>query len=212
MIQVNNVTKQFKTQLVLNGISVNYEAGKIHGIIGRNGSGKTVFLQLLCGLMRPTSGTVAVGGKVLGEDVDFAPDTGIIIENPSFLAYKSGYGNLKDLATIQNRIQKQEIVDAMNRVGLDASSKKRVGKYSLGMRQRLGIAQAIMEHPKLLILDEPMNGLDAQGLEDIRELLRGLKAGGTTILLASHNPDDIETLCDTVCQIQDGALMKVSSW
>ncbi|MCI8844017.1 MAG: ATP-binding cassette domain-containing protein [Oscillospiraceae bacterium] len=212
MIQVNNVTKQFKTQLVLNGISVNYEAGKIHGIIGRNGSGKTVFLQLLCGLMRPTSGTVAVGGKVLGEDVDFAPDTGIIIENPSFLAYKSGYGNLKDLAAIQNRIQKQEIVDAMNRVGLDASSKKRVGKYSLGMRQRLGIAQAIMEHPKLLILDEPMNGLDAQGLEDIRELLRGLKAGGTTILLASHNPDDIETLCDTVCQIQDGALMKVSSW
>ena len=212
MIQVNNVTKQFKTQLVLNGISVNYEAGKIHGIIGRNGSGKTVFLRLLCGLLRPTSGTVAVGGKVLGEDVDFAPDTGIIIENPSFLAYKSGYGNLKDLAAIQNRIQKQEIVDAMNRVGLDASSKKRVGKYSLGMRQRLGIAQAIMEHPKLLILDEPMNGLDAQGLEDIRELLRGLKAGGTTILLASHNPDDIETLCDTVCQIQDGALMKVSSW
>lgn len=212
MIQVNNVTKQFKTQLVLNGISVNYEAGKIHGIIGRNGSGKTVFLRLLCGLMRPTSGTVAVGGKVLGEDVDFAPDTGIIIENPSFLAYKSGYGNLKDLAAIQNRIQKQEIVDAMNRVGLDASSRKRVGKYSLGMRQRLGIAQAIMEHPKLLILDEPMNGLDAQGLEDIRELLRGLKAGGTTILLASHDPDDIETLCDTVCQIQDGALRKVSGW
>ena len=206
MIQVNNVTKQFKTQLVLNGISVNYEAGKIHGIIGRNGSGKTVLLRLLCGLMRPTSGTVTVGGKVLGEDVDFAPDTGIIIENPSFLAYKSGYGNLKDLAAIQNRIQKQEIVDAMNRVGLDASSRKRVGKYSLGMRQRLGIAQAIMEHPKLLILDEPMNGLDAQGLEDIRELLRGLKAGGTTILLASHDPDDIETLCDTVCQIQDGEI------
>lgn len=212
MIQVNNVTKQFKTQLVLNGISVNYEAGKIHGVIGRNGSGKTVFLRLLCGLLRPTSGTVTVGGKVLGEDVDFAPDTGIIIENPSFLTYKSGYGNLKDLAAIQNRIQKQEIVDAMNQVGLDASSRKRVGKYSLGMRQRLGIAQAIMEHPKLLILDEPMNGLDAQGLEDIRELLRNLRAEGTTILLASHNPDDIETLCDTVCQIQDGALMKVSGW
>ena len=116
------------------------------------------------------------------------------------------------MAAIQNRIQKQEIVDAMNQVGLDASSKKRVGKYSLGMRQRLGIAQAIMEHPKLLILDEPMNGLDAQGLEDIRELLRNLRAEGTTILLASHNPDDIETLCDTVCQIQDGALMKVSGW
>lgn len=212
MIQVNNVTKQFKTQLVLNGISVNFETGKIHGIIGRNGSGKTVFLRLLCGLMRPTSGTVTVGGKVLGEDADFAPDTGIIIENPSFLSYRSGYVNLKDLAAIQNRIHKQEIVDAMNLVGLDASNRKRVGKYSLGMRQRLGIAQAIMEHPKLLILDEPMNGLDAQGLEDIRKLLLNLKDGGTTILLASHNPEDIETLCDTVSQIQDGALIEINGW
>lgn len=212
MIQVNNVTKQFKTQLVLDGISVNFETGKIHGIIGRNGSGKTVFLRLLCGLMRPTSGTITVGGKVLGEDTDFAPDTGIIIETPSFLNYRSGYGNLKDLAAIQNRIHKQEIVDTMNQVGLDAFSKKRVGKYSLGMRQRLGIAQAIMEHPKLLILDEPMNGLDAQGLKDIRRLLLDLKAQGTTILLASHNTEDIEMLCDTVSQIQDGELIKISGW
>lgn len=212
MIQVNDVTKTFKNQSVLEHITVQFEAGKIHGIIGKNGSGKTVFLRLLCGLMSPTAGTVTVGGKQLGKDVDFAPDTGIIIETPSFLTYKSGYANLKDLAVIRNQIGKQEIRDTMELVGLDPDSKKRVGKYSLGMRQRLGIAQAIMEKPKLLILDEPMNGLDTQGVEDIRSLLLRLKEEGTTILLASHNTEDIDTLCDTVSRIQDRELLQVRGW
>ena len=212
MIQIRNVTKEFKNQAVLENVTVQFEAGKIHGIIGKNGSGKTVFLRLLCGLMSPTSGTIIVDGKEIGKDVDFAPDAGIIIETPSFLTYKSGYRNLKDLAAIRNKIQKGEVVWAMNQVGLDPFNKKRVGKYSLGMRQRLGIAQAIMEHPKLLILDEPMNGLDAQGLELIRNLLLELKAGGTTILLASHNAEDIELLCDTVSRIQDRQFIKVSGW
>ena len=212
MIQVRNVTKEFKNQAVLENVTVQFEAGKIHGIIGKNGSGKTVFLRLLCGLMSPTSGTIIVDGKEIGKDVDFAPDAGIIIETPSFLTYKSGYRNLKDLAAIRNKIQKGEVVRAMNQVGLDPFNKKRVGKYSLGMRQRLGIAQAIMEHPKLLILDEPMNGLDAQGLELIRNLLLELKAGGTTILLASHNAEDIGLLCDTVSRIQDRQFIKVSGW
>lgn len=212
MIQVNDVTKTFKNQSVLEHITVQFEAGKIHGIIGKNGSGKTVFLRLLCGLMSPTAGTVTVGGKQLGKDVDFAPDTGIIIETPSFLTYKSGYANLKDLAVIRNQIGKQEIRDTMKLVGLDPDSKKRVGKYSLGMRQRLGIAQAIMEKPKLLILDEPMNGLDTQGVEDIRSLLLRLKEEGTTILLASHNTEDIDTLCDTVSRIQDRELLQVRGW
>lgn len=212
MIQVRNVTKEFKNQAVLENVTVQFEAGKIHGIIGKNGSGKTVFLRLLCGLMSPTSGTIIVDGKEIGKDVDFAPDAGIIIETPSFLTYKSGYRNLKDLAAIRNKIQKGEVVRTMNQVGLDPFNKKRVGKYSLGMRQRLGIAQAIMEHPKLLILDEPMNGLDAQGLELIRNLLLELKAGGTTILLASHNAEDIELLCDTVSRIQDRQFIKVSGW
>ncbi len=153
MIQVRNVTKEFKNQAVLENVTVQFEAGKIHGIIGKNGSGKTVFLRLLCGLMSPTSGTIIVDGKEIGKVVDFAPDAGIIIEPPSFLTYKSGYRNLKDLAAIRNKIQKGEVVRAMNQVGLDPFNKKRVGKYSLGMRQRLGIVQAIMEHPKLLILD-----------------------------------------------------------
>lgn len=212
MIQVNDVTKTFKNQSVLEHITVQFEAGKIHGIIGKNGSGKTVFLRLLCGLMSPTTGTVTVGGKQLGKDVDFAPDTGIIIETPSFLTYKSGYANLKDLAVIRNQIGKQGIRDTMDLVGLDPNSKKRVGKYSLGMRQRLGIAQAIMEKPKLLILDEPMNGLDTQGVEDIRSLLLRLKEEGTTILLASHNTEDIDTLCDTVSRIQDRELLQVRGW
>lgn len=212
MIQVNNVTKEFKTQCVLVNTTVHFEAGKIHGIIGKNGSGKTVLLRLLCGLMSPTSGSIIVNGKTLGKDTDFAPDTGIIIETPNFLTYKSGYANLKDLAVIRNQIHRDEIIEAMKKVGLDPYSKKRTGKYSLGMRQRLGIAQAIMEHPKLLILDEPMNGLDVQGVEDIRKLLLELKADGTTILLASHNTEDIDTLCDTVSRIQDCHLIKERGW
>lgn len=209
MIQVNDITKEFKTQTVLEHITVNFEAGRIHGLIGKNGSGKTVFLRILCGLMAPSSGTVTVAGKVLGKDTDFSPETGIIIETPSFLTYKSGFGNLKDLASIRHRISKDEIAHAMELVGLDPASKKRVGKYSLGMRQRLGIAQAIMERPKLLILDEPMNGLDAQGVEDIRQLLLSLKAEGTTILLASHNPEDIEMLCDTVHRVENKTLTRM---
>ena len=212
MIQVNNVTKEFKRQCVLNNVTVQFAAGKFHGIVGKNGSGKTVFLRLLCGLMSPTNGSITVGGKILGKDTDFAPDTGIIIETPNFLTYKSGYANLKDLAAIRNSIHRNEIIDAMSKVGLDPYSKKRVGKYSLGMRQRLGIAQAIMEHPKLLILDEPMNGLDSQGLEDIRKLLLELKEAGTTILLASHNTEDIDVLCDTVSRIQDCHLIKDRGW
>lgn len=211
-IIVNNISKEFKSHCVLDHISVNFEAGKIHGIIGKNGSGKTVFLRLLCGLMSPSSGTVMVNGKVLGQDSDFAPNTGIIIETPSFLPYHSGYRNLRDLAAIRNIIHKDDIVDAMEKVGLDATSKKHVGKYSLGMRQRLGIAQAIMEHPALLILDEPMNGLDTQGIEDIRQLLLSLRTSGTTILLASHSTEDIDVLCDTVCRIQDRQLIKVYGW
>lgn len=208
MIYVQNVTKLFKGQTVLENVSFHFEAGRIHGIIGRNGSGKTVLLRLLCGLMLPTSGSVTVGGKVLGRDVDFAPDTGVIIETPSFLPFKSGYANLRDLASIRNVIGRDEIVQAIETVGLDPKSKKRVGKYSLGMRQRLGVAQAIMEHPKLLLLDEPMNSLDAQGVEDIRSLLLKLRDEGVTILLVSHDREDIDRICDTVSLLENRTLSK----
>lgn len=148
-----------------------------------------------------------VDGKQLGKDVDFAPDAGIIIETPCFLPYLSGFQNLKELASIRNIISKEEIAEAMEQVKLDPSSRKHVGKYSLGMRQRLGIAQAIMERPRYLILDEPMNGLDTQGMEDVRELLQKQKETGVTVILASHSMEDIRLLCDTVHRIQDASLI-----
>ena len=164
-------------------------------------------MRLLCGLMRPTKGQVMADGKQLGQDVDFVPDAGIIIETPCFLPYLSGFQNLRELASIRNLISREEIAAAMEKVGLDPASRKRVGQYSLGMRQRLGIAQAIMERPRYLILDEPMNGLDTQGMEDMRKLLQKQKEAGVTVILASHSMEDIRLLCDTVYRIQDAALI-----
>lgn len=187
-------------------ITVSFERGKIYGIIGKNGAGKTVLLKCICGLLYVDTGIISVDGKVLGRDMDFAPNTGIIIETPSFLPYKSGIGNLRDLASIQRKIGISEITQTMNKVGLNPNNKKRVGAYSLGMRQRLGIAQAIMEDPDILILDEPMNGLDRHGTEEIRQLLLTLKSQGKTILLASHNLEDIEILCDIVYEMDGGQL------
>lgn len=212
IIDVDHVSKKFKNQIVLNSTTISFEAGKIYGIVGANGSGKTVFLKLLCGLLCPTTGTITVNGKVLSKDRDFAPETGILIETPSFLPYKSGMGNLVDLAAIRHIIGKEKIIETMHMVGLDPDSKKWVGKYSLGMRQRLGIAQAIMEEPSLLLLDEPMNGLDKQGCKDMRELFVRLREKGTTIILASHIAEDIQVLCDAVCEMENGILTKIRGW
>ena len=188
MIEIQNLTKVFQEQTVLQNINATFDAGLIHGVIGKNGAGKTVLLRLLCGLMHPSKGQVIVDGKQLGKDVDFAPDAGIIIETPCFLPYLSGFQNLKELASIRNIISKEEIAEAMEQVKLDPSSRKHVGKYSLGMRQRLGIAQAIMERPRYLILDEQ-------------------KETGVTVILASHSMEDIRLLCDTVHRIQDASLI-----
>lgn len=212
LIEVNGVSKQFKNQTALKETTIPFEEGKIHGIVGMNGSGKTVFLKLLCGLLCPTAGAITVCGKVLGKDRDFAPDTGILIETPNFLPYKSGMGNLWDLASIQRKVGKEQIAETMLTAGLDPASKKWVGKYSLGMRQRLGIAQAIMEDPALLLLDEPMNGLDKRGCEDMRALFSGLRDAGKTIVLASHIAEDIQVLCDTVCEMENGVLSKTKGW
>lgn len=212
LIEVSGVSKQFKNQTALKETTISFEEGKIHGIIGMNGSGKTVFLKLLCGLLCPTTGTITISEKVLGKDRDFAPNTGILIETPSFLPYKSGIGNLWDLASIRHTVGKEKIAETMRAVGLDPASKKWVGKYSLGMRQRLGIAQAIMEEPSLLLLDEPMNGLDKQGCADMRLLFSSLRDNGKTIILASHIAEDIQVLCDTVCEMDDGVLSKIRGW
>ena len=206
-IEVQNVVKRFRDQVVLKNVSISFEKGKIHGIVGRNGSGKTVLFKCICGLMHPEEGVILVNGKRVGRDVDMPEDIGAIIEAPGFLPNYSGYKNLRFLANIRRKIGKEEILNVLKTVGLDPKSRKHVGKYSLGMRQRLGIAQAIMEDPEILILDEPMNGLDNAGVQDIRALLLELKAQGKTILLASHNHEDIAALCDTVHEMDGGVLL-----
>lgn len=205
-IEVQNVVKRFRDQVVLKNVSISFEKGQIHGIVGRNGSGKTVLFKCICGLMHPEEGVILVNGKRVGHDVDMPEDIGAIIEAPGFLPNYSGYKNLRFLANIRRKIGKEEILNVLKTVGLDPESRKHVGKYSLGMRQRLGIAQAIMEDPEILILDEPMNGLDNAGVQDIRALLLELKAQGKTILLASHNHEDIAALCDTVHEMDGGVL------
>ena len=206
-IEVQNVVKRFRDQVVLKNVSISFEKGRIHGIVGRNGSGKTVLFKCICGLMHPEEGVILVNGKRVGRDVDMPEDIGAIIEAPGFLPNYSGYKNLRFLANIRRKIGKEEILNVLKTVELDPESRKHVGKYSLGMRQRLGIAQAIMEDPEILILDEPMNGLDNAGVQDIRALLLELKAQGKTILLASHNHEDIAALCDTVHEMDGGVLL-----
>ncbi len=209
VVDIKNVTKQYGANKVLKDVSMTCETGKIYGLIGRNGSGKTVLIKCVCGLVIPTSGEVSVWGQSVGKDVDFPENIGFIIESPGFLLQESGLSNLKHLASIRGKIGIDEIRESMNTVGLDPDLKLHVGKYSMGMRQRLGIAQAIMEKPKLLVLDEPMNGLDNQGVEHIRSLLLALKESGVTILLASHFKDDIAYLCDEVYQMDAGIISKV---
>ena len=196
--ETRNVSKKYGQQTVLDNVSLSCEAGRIYGLVGRNGSGKTVLLKCLCGILQPTSGEVIVWGQQVNSSTDYPDNIGFIIESPGFLPHESGLSNLVHLASIRKKVGIDDIRQSMMMVGLDPNLKKHVGKYSMGMRQRLGIAQAIMEKPGLLILDEPMNGLDNQGVADIRELLLTLKESGVTILLASHFKDDIAYLCDEV--------------
>lgn len=207
-IRIENVTKKFGSYAALDGISLNFEKGKIHGIIGRNGSGKTVLFKCICGFLRVDGGAVLVNGKQIGKEIEAPESIGAIIETPGFLPGYSARQNLQFLAGISGKIGKKEIDEAIRKVGLDPEAKKHVGKYSLGMRQRLGIAQAIMEDPSLLILDEPMNGLDNQGVQEMRQLFLKLKDEGKTILLASHNREDIAALCDTTVEIDRGKIVK----
>ncbi len=202
-IVVENVYKSFGREKVLNNVSLTIRPGQIYGIVGNNGSGKTVLMKCICGFMRPDKGKIYVDGKRIGRDVDFPESIGVIIETPGFIPHETGFSNLKILAGLKGIIDYTEIKDTIRKVGLDPDMKKPVGKYSLGMRQRLGIAQAIMENPNVLILDEPFNGLDKHGVEEMRQLLKELKKEGKAILLASHNAKDIEELCDMVHDMED---------
>ena len=204
IIEIDNISKEFSGDIVLHPVSISFEKGKIYGIIGRNGSGKTVLLKIISGFLRPTTGTVTINGISLGKKNEFPKNTGILIEKPGFLPYKNGFQNLKYLSQIQKLINDQEIYKVLEQTGLTSAAKKLVGKYSMGMKQRLGIAQAIMENPEILILDEPMNGLDDQGASQMRKLFLQLRNEGKTILLASHMQEDIHELCDKVYRIEIG--------
>lgn len=206
IIEVKNATKRIKDAVLLSHVDLQVHRGEICGIVGRNGSGKTVLLKSICGFMPLTEGEILQNGKRIGTDVEFIQDAGFIIENPSFLPLKSGYNNLKYLANIRRIADEARVRECLELVGLTDSADKPVGKYSMGMRQRLGIARAIMEDPSLIILDEPMNGLDNQGVDEMRSLFLALKKEGKTFLIVSHNRDDIDMLCDRVYMMDHGVL------
>jgi len=206
MIDIKDVSLNLNKRQILDHVSLKLQEGKIYGLVGNNGSGKTMLMKCVCGFIHPTSGIVLADEKVIGKDVDYLPDAGVIIETPGFISYYSGLQNLKVLAGIKNKIDNSQIRGAMKRVGLDPDLKLPVKKYSLGMRQRLGLAQAIMESPSVLILDEPMNGLDKNGVEEIRQLLLSMKNDHKTIVIASHNAEDIQVLCDEVYEMENGKL------
>ena len=208
MICVKDVSLTINKHRILEDVSMEAESGEAVGIIGGNGSGKTMLMKCICGFNRMFTGEIEVLGQRIGQDTEFPKSTGFIIEIPGFLPYLSGYENLKLLAGIRREIGREEICDYMELVGLEPEDRKKVRKYSLGMRQRLGLAQALMENPQVLILDEPLNGLDKYMAEKMRAILKEEKDKGKTILLASHNEKDIEYICDRTSEIDNGRIVQ----
>lgn len=209
VVEVSNVDKSYGKTKVLNNINLKLLSGKIYGIIGRNGSGKSVLMKCICGFVHPDVGEIHVYGRKVGKDVEFAQNVGFIIESPGFLPQYSAYKNLAYFYSIKNKIDKDTIEKYIRLVGLDPHDKKKVGKFSMGMKQRLGIAQAIMESPGLIIVDEPFNGLDISGVQEMRNLFLEMKKEGKTIILVSHNRDDINILCDEVYEMDQGVLKQM---
>lgn len=210
LIKIENYTQKIKKDIILNDINLHLKENKIYGFVGRNGSGKSILFKGICGLLNISNGKIIIKGKEIGKDIDFYDNLGAVLDGAGFLPNLSSFDNLKLLASIRNKISDSDIKSALNKVGLDPNDKKKYKKYSLGMKQKLALAQAIMENPELLILDEPFNGLDSYSVKDIREMLIDYKKKGKTILISSHIKEDIDILCDEVYELDRGNINKLN--
>lgn len=203
-ITLTNLTKELKGNLVARHVDLTLQSGTVYGLRGQNGSGKTMLMRLIAGLILPTEGTITIDGKQIGKDLDFPEQMGLLIENPSFLGSRTGLDNLKLLANLRGRVKEDAIRTALNRVGLNPDDRRKYRKYSLGMKQRLGIAAAIMEQPALIILDEPTNALDADGVELTKQIIAEERERGALVLMTCHDQDVLESICDEIYTVENG--------
>lgn len=208
-IEIKHVTKVIKKTKVIDNVNFTFEGGKIYGLSGKNGCGKTMLMRLISGLIYPTDGEIVIDGKILGKDCSFPESIGLLIENPAFLDEYTAYENLKMLNGIGGKkIDKEGIAQLLNSVGLDPLDNRKYYKFSLGMRQRLGIAAAIMGEPDIILLDEPINAIDAEGVSDIRDLIRGLRDEGRVIIIACHDKEEMEYMADEIIYLKSGEIVK----
>lgn len=203
ILRMENGTKKFKNEIIFSDVSISFETGKSYGFVGPNGCGKSVFFKTLCGYSLLTEGRVIYNGKIIGKEQDFIDDAGIVIEEPEFINSLSGFDNLKILAGIQKKITEEDIVDTLKQFGLYEDRDKKVGKYSIGMKQKLRLAQAVMEKPHILILDEPMNGLDKKSVKVVEDILKTFVQSGGTLLMTSHIEQQVQACCDIVYEIDE---------
>lgn len=206
-IVVKNVSKKIKDAVILNDITVSFSSGRIYGLKGKNGSGKTMLMRTVAGLLIPDSGSVVINGRTLHKDMSFPDSIGILIENPAFLPQYTGFKNLKLLASLSSGISDEDIRTALERVGLDPDDKRTYRKYSLGMKQKLGIANAIMGEPDIIILDEPINALDEETVQKIKDVLLGIRDNDKLIIIACHDREELEYLSDVIYEIKDGSVI-----
>lgn len=206
-IKITDVNKTIKKAPILRDINLEFTGGKVYGLRGKNGSGKTMLMRAICGLITPDSGIIDINGKILGKDISFPESIGVLIENPAFIGNYTGFKNLKVLASIQNRIGDEQIIKALEDIGLDPDDKRTYRKYSLGMKQKLGIAAAVMENPDIIILDEPINALDDVSVEKVHDILEEQKKRGAVIIIACHDKEELDQLSDEIIEISDGRII-----
>ena len=206
-IKITDVNKTIKKAPILRDINLEFTGGKVYGLRGKNGSGKTMLMRAICGLITPDSGIIDIDGKILGKDISFPESIGVLIENPSFIGNYTGLKNLKVLASIQNRVSDEQIRKALKDIGLDPDDKRTSRKYSLGMKQKLGIAAAVMENPDIIILDEPINALDDVSVEKVHDILEEQKKRGAVIIIACHDKEELDQLSDEIIEISDGRII-----